>query len=121
MRGKDVFSDKHNICRQLLVQEFEKKLHPQKTAPSSKMTATPATPNVTRHRIKSSKEKQLHALHEEESTTKVHRRVHDALTDELANRTLQLKRQNLAIQELVRKDAKVSKRLDYYLIMTLVT
>lgn len=97
------------MCRQSLVNEFEKRLHPQKTvSPSPKTTATASTPSVTRHRIKSNKEKQLHALQEEESTTKVHRRVHDALTDELANRVLQLKRQNLNIQEFVRKDAKVS-------------
>ena len=82
---------------------------------STPKTAT-ATPSATRQRIKSSREKQLHALQEEESKTKVHRRAHDTLTDELASRTHQLKRQNLAIQELVRKDAKVSNLFISYLL-----
>lgn len=102
-------SSNYNFLSQLLVREFEAKLNPQRRDLTPKKTAGTTTPGVIRQRMKPNRGKQLHALQEEESTTKVHRRVHDALTDELANRTLQLKRQNLAIQELIHKDSKVSK------------
>jgi hypothetical protein len=102
----------HSICdswfRQLLVDEFEGRMKPRRgDAPVSKMTTATGPSTTTRQRIKPSKERQLHTLQEEESETKVHRRVHDALADELAGRTKQLKQQNLAIQELIRKDSKV--------------
>jgi hypothetical protein len=96
--------------RQALVDEFEGKLGAGKDARVPKVASTNAPSSTMRHRIKQNKGEQMGALKEEESMARVHRRVHDALAEELAHRTMQLKRQNLAIQDLIHKDSKVSMR-----------